>query len=79
MATDIRKLLETKLKTTMNEGTVNYFSVPHGFGFIRSKESREDIFVHFSNLIDSIKDNDKVLFDVAQGLKGLIAVKVRLA
>ena len=50
-----------------------------GFGFITIKDSDEEIFVHTSNLIDDIKENDNVTFDVEKGDKGLSAVKVRLA
>ena len=60
------------------EGTVDFFSASHGFGFISLKDTRETIFVHISHLIDIIEENDKVVFDVIKGVKGLIATKVRL-
>lgn len=63
---------------TSKEGTVNFFSNPHGFGFISLKDTTESIFVHISHLNDMIKENDKVVFDVIKGVKGLIATKVRL-
>jgi CspA family cold shock protein len=62
----------------MKEGTVKFFNNAKGFGFINLKDSDEDIFVHSTNLIDEIKENDQVTFDVEKGDKGLNAVKVRL-
>ena len=63
----------------MKEGTVKFFNNAKGFGFIKLKDSDEDIFVHSTNLIDEIRENDEVIFDVEKGDKGLSAVKVRLA
>jgi cold shock CspA family protein len=37
------------------------------------------VFVHMNGLIDPIKDNSKVTFEVEMGHKGPNAVKVRLA
>ncbi|MCB2410900.1 MULTISPECIES: cold-shock protein [Hymenobacter] len=62
----------------MQTGTVKFFNDTKGFGFIKSDESGQDIFVHVSDLVDEIRENDKVQFDVAQGKKGLNAVKVSL-
>lgn len=70
--------IETKYIGTEKEGTVNFFSQPHGFGYINLKDTKEDIFVHMSHLAEVIKENDKVVFDIIKGLKGLIATKVRL-
>jgi CspA family cold shock protein len=63
----------------MQSGTVKFFNETKGFGFIKSDTSNEDIFVHVSGLIDEIKENDKVTFEVQQGRKGPNAVNVQLA
>ncbi len=63
----------------MQSGTVKFFNETKGFGFIKSDSSNEDIFVHVSGLIDEIKENDKVTFEVEQGRKGPNAVNVQLA
>lgn len=70
--------IEAKYIGPAKEGTVNFFSPPHGFGFISLKDTKEDIFVHMSHLVDKINENDKVVFDIIKGVKGLIATKVRL-
>lgn len=63
----------------MKKGTVKFFNNSKGFGFIKEEGSNEDIFVHMSGLIDDIRDNDEVVFETAQGKKGINAVNVRLA
>lgn len=75
----INKLMNINNLTIMKEGTVKFFNNAKGFGFIIVKDSEEEIFVHTSNLIDDIKEDDNVTFDVEKGEKGLSAVKVRLA
>ena len=63
----------------MSKGTVKFFNTEKGFGFIQDEETNKDVFVHKTGLIDRIKDNDKVEFDVEQGQKGPSAVNVKLA
>jgi cold shock CspA family protein len=59
------------------KGTVTFFNDQKGFGFIKA-ENGESVFVHVNNLSEKIKENDKVLFDVEHGPKGLNAVNVKL-
>ena len=75
----INKLMNTNKVTIMKEGTVKFFNNAKGFGFITIKDTEEEIFVHTSNLIDQIKENDNVTFDVEKGEKGLSAIKVSLS
>jgi CspA family cold shock protein len=60
------------------EGTVKFFNTEKGFGFISQSEDRSDVFVHSSGLIDEVRENDKVTYDVEEGRKGLNAVNVKL-
>ncbi|MFL5728185.1 MAG: cold-shock protein [Cytophagaceae bacterium] len=62
----------------MQKGTVKFFNNSKGFGFIKPADSGEDIFVHSSGLIDQIRENDQVQFEVERGKKGLNAVKVQV-
>ena len=62
----------------MQEGTVKFFDNTKGFGFIKSSESGEDIFVHNSGLTDEIREDDKVQFDTQEGKKGLNAINVEV-
>ena len=63
----------------MQEGTVKFFNVTKGFGFITPSNGGQDIFVHSTGLVHEVRENDTVTFDVEQGKKGLNAVNVRVA
>ncbi|KQN36353.1 cold-shock protein [Pedobacter sp. MC2016-05] len=63
----------------MATGKVKWFNTQKGFGFI-VQEDNKDLFVHFKDVlggIESIKENDTVEFEVAEGRKGLQAVNVK--
>jgi CspA family cold shock protein len=60
------------------QGTVKFYNVTKGFGFIVPAEGGQDIFVHSSGLIDEIRENDNVEYEVENGRKGLNAVKVKV-
>ncbi|AZI27394.1 MULTISPECIES: cold-shock protein [Pedobacter] len=63
----------------MATGKVKWFNTQKGFGFI-VQEDNKDLFVHFKDVlggIDSLKENDAVEFEVAEGRKGLQAVNVK--
>ena len=60
----------------MNKGTVKFFNDSKGFGFITEERSNKEHFVHVSGLVDEIRENDEVEFDLQDGRKGLNAVNV---
>jgi CspA family cold shock protein len=60
------------------QGKVKFFNNSKGFGFITPSDSSEDIFVHTSGLIDEIRENDEVTFEVERGKKGMNAVRVEV-
>jgi CspA family cold shock protein len=60
------------------EGTVKFFNNQKGFGFISQNDTRTDVFVHSTGLIDTIRENDKVTFEVENGKKGLNAINVKV-
>jgi CspA family cold shock protein len=63
----------------MKTGTVKFFNVSKGFGFIKVDGSEQEVFVHVTGLVDQIRDNDKVTFEVNEGQKGPSAVNVKKA
>ena len=63
----------------MQTGKIKFFNESKGFGFIKVNGSNEEIFVHVSGLIDQVREDDEVTFDVQDGRKGLNATNVKLA
>ena len=65
----------------MQKGTVKWFNAAKGYGFIKP-DSGDDVFVHFKSIVSegykSLKENDRVEFDVEQGQKGPQATNVRV-
>ncbi len=62
----------------MKTGKVKFFNDTKGFGFIKDEETNEEYFVHVSGLIDEIREDDSVGFELKEGRKGLNAVDVRV-
>ena len=60
------------------KGRVTFFNDSKGYGFIKDLDSQESIFVHINSVIDQIKENDKVTFEVEMGHKGPNAVRVKV-
>ncbi len=63
----------------MKTGKVKFFNESKGFGFIVDDETGNDYFVHVSGLVDNIRDEDEVVYELKEGKKGLNAVNVKLA
>jgi CspA family cold shock protein len=62
----------------MSKGTVKFFNDLKVFGFIKDNDSDKEYFVHVSGLIDEVRENDEVSFDLEEGRKGLNAVNVKV-
>jgi CspA family cold shock protein len=62
----------------MQSGTVKFFNETKGFGFIVPSNGDSEVFVHSSGLIDRIRENDSVEYEVENGKKGLNAVNVKV-
>lgn len=61
----------------MKTGKVKFFNESKGYGFIKDNESGDEYFTHVSGLIDEIRDEDDVTFELQEGRKGLNAVNVK--
>ncbi len=66
----------------MATGTVKWFSNAKGYGFIAPDEGGDDIFAHFSSIsmegYKSLRQGQKVEYEVTQGPKGFLASSVTL-
>jgi CspA family cold shock protein len=71
-------IINTITMDSKTTGTVKFFNTEKGFGFIKHDDSNKETFVHASGLIDEIKENDRVEFDLQNGQKGMNAVNVKL-
>jgi CspA family cold shock protein len=68
-------------KMTMATGTVKWFNDAKGFGFITPDGGGEDLFAHFSQIqskgFKTLKENQKVTFDITEGPKGKQASNIQ--
>ena len=67
----------------MQTGIVKWFNDAKGFGFIKPDAGGDDLFAHFSEIQGSgfktLKDGQRVTFEVKQGPKGLQASAIKPA
>jgi len=67
----------------MAAGTVKWFNDAKGFGFISPEAGGEDLFAHFSAIqgqgFKTLKEGQRVTFDVTTGPKGQQASNIRAA
>jgi CspA family cold shock protein len=67
--------------SNITSGTVKWFNDSKGFGFITPEGGGEDLFAHFREIqgtgFKTLKEGQKVQFEVRRGPKGLQAAAIR--
>ena len=61
----------------IRKGRVEFFNDSKGYGFIKEIETQEKYFVHVNGLMEEIKENDIVTFELERGMKGMNAIRVK--
>lgn len=70
---------EKKIVLPIATGTVKFYSTEKGFGFIAPEEEMDDLFFHASSLGgEVVYQDDFVEFEISEGPKGPIAIRVRV-
>ncbi len=62
----------------MATGKVKFFNDDKGFGFITPDDGGKDLFVHVSAVQNgTLRDDEKVTYEVGEGQKGPCATQVK--
>ena len=66
----------------MAQGTVQWFNAEKGYGFIIPDDGRQGVFVHYTAIMSdgyrTLEEDQRVEFEMMQGIKGPMVEKVWL-
>ena len=77
MKIDVEREKPAAPEDLVKTGIVTFFNDTKAYGFIKESITGDSIFVHASGLLEPIKNNDKVSFEIEKTFKGDGAVKVK--
>ena len=66
-----------QILNTMPTGLIKFYNERKGYGFIVEDETQKEIFVHATGLIDRIRQEDRVEFDISEDHRGTKAINVK--
>ena len=59
------------------QGRIKFFNTEKGYGFITDTENAKDYFVHVTGLLEEVKQDEEVTFEITEGDRGLKAINVK--
>jgi cold shock CspA family protein len=62
----------------IRKGVISFFNESKGYGFIKDLKNQASVFVHINGLLEQVKENDKVTFEIEMTHKGASATKVQI-
>jgi cold shock CspA family protein len=68
----------TQQSDPIRKGVVTFLNDTKGFGFIKDLETQESVFFHVNNILEEVKENNIVSFEIEMGPKGPAATQVKL-
>jgi cold shock CspA family protein len=74
----VPKQREINPEDLIHTGIVTFFNNDKGYGFIKDLVTQESVFLHVKSLSESVKENNKVSFEIEMGPKGANAVNVKI-
>jgi len=80
----VRRPFDQPEFSAMATGTVKWFNVQKGYGFIRPNDGGNDVFVHISAVeqagMDGLQEGQKLDYELEQGQRGRVsAINLRTA
>jgi CspA family cold shock protein len=68
---------DARLEETVITGTVKFFNIAKGFGFIQPDDGSKDVFVHISAVeragLPGLNEHQKVSFELERGSDGRVS------
>lgn len=65
-------------ETEIRRGKVKFYIDEKLFGFLEDAQTGEEVYIPVAGLIDEIKKNDAVSYNLQEGKKGPEAINVRV-
>ena len=58
-------------------GRIKFYNEQKGYGFITDTEEGKDIFFHVTGLLEEVKQNEEVQYEVEVGNRGPKAINIK--
>ncbi len=78
MIIGVAKKAAAEPEEVLRKGVISFFNESKGYGFIKDLKNQASVFVHINGLLEQVKENDKVTFEIEMTHKGASATKVQI-